>query len=70
MPLKQKGSTVLIPLTEAENELMDIAVRVDYAIRYQEKHANVDPEWMTSGFGEELVCIPSVSLPYGITDYA
>jgi hypothetical protein len=56
MPPKQKNVPDL--LSEAEEELFKIAVRLDSAVRRREQHREmVDDSWFEQCFDEELVCI-------------
>jgi hypothetical protein len=45
-------------LSNAERTLIDIAVRLDSAVRYWEEHkGEVSEAWLGQGIEEELVCI-------------
>jgi hypothetical protein len=58
MPPKSTSATPVIPLTSDEKKLLEIAVRLDSAVRYWEKHMDlVKKLWLEQGFEEELVCV-------------
>jgi hypothetical protein len=60
MPQKRTAKDTL---TAAEQELLDIAVRLYSGVRYNEEHLGEVPEaWLMQGIEEELVRIPPSSM--------